>query len=395
MVLVSFDGMRWDAPARADAPNLRRLARAGAEAARGLVPPFPASTFPAHATLVTGAYPDRHGIVNNEFLDRERGLFKKDDDASWLLREPLWATAERQGVRAAVYHWVCAGASWRGVAPSIRVAFDPGPPDSEAVDRVIDWLGAGGPGRPRLILAYLHGPDAAGHREGALSRAVLDEVARCDRLVGRLLQALDRLGRPVALLLVSDHGMSDVTTPIDLRRLLAGAVPGASAIGIGGASNIYCPRPAACGAAESILSRVPGLTVYRRDDLPPDLHYRLAARSGDLVAVAPRGSYFADREPRRGPRPRGMHGYRPEEPEMRGIFYAWGAGIRQGSRPETVRMIDIDPLICRLLGIEPPAGMDGRVPEELLVMPAGQSAAKGRTGPPRPPPAPVGPDGPP
>src|SRR5207245_8094707 len=115
-----------------------------------------------------------------------------------------------------------------------------------------------------------------------------------------------------------------------------------------------------------------GLTVYRRDELPPDLHYRLAARSGDLVAIAPPGTYFADREPHRGPPPRGMHGYRPDDPEMRGIFYAWGAGIRKGSRPETVRMIDVDPLICRLLGIEPPAGIDGRVPEELLVMPAGE-----------------------
>ena len=333
--------------------------------------------------------------MNNEFLDRERGLFKRDDDASWLLREPLWATAERQGVRAAVYHWVCSGRSWRGVAPSIRVPYDPGPPDAESVDRIIGWLTTPGSGRPRLILAYLHGPDAAGHREGPLSQAVLNEVRLCDRLVGRLLQALGHLGRPVALLLVSDHGMSDVRTPIDVRRLLAGAAPGVRAIGIGGTSNIYCSRPAACGAAESILSRAPGLTVYRRDELPPDLHYRLAARSGDLVAIAPPGTYFADREPHRGPPPRGMHGYRPDDPEMRGIFYAWGAGIRKGSRPETVRMIDVDPLICRLLGIEPPAGIDGRVPEELLVMPAGEPVEKDRPGPARHPPVPGGSGGPP
>src|SRR5207245_1694620 len=204
--------------------------------------------------------PDSHGIVNNEFLDRERGLFKRDADPSWLRREPPWATAERQGGRAAAYHWVCSGRPGRGVAPPIRVPCAPGPPEAEPVDR---------PG----------------------------------------------------------------------RRLLAGAAPGARAIGIGGTANIYCSRPAACGAPESILSRAPGLTVYRRDELPPDLHYRLAARSGDLVAIAPPGTYFADREPHRGPPPRGMHGYRPDDPEMRGIFYAWGAGIRKGSRHARVRGI--------------------------------------------------------
>ena len=85
------------------------------------------------------------------------------------------------------------------------------------------------------------------------------------------------------------------------------------------------------------------------------------------MAVAPRGTYFAETEAPRGPPPRGMHGYGPDDPEMRGIFYGWGAGIRKGVRVETLRMIDIEPLVCRLLGIDPPAGIEGRSPEELLV----------------------------
>lgn len=370
VVLVSFDGMRWDAPGRADAPNLARMAREGVSASLGLVPPFPASTFPAHATLATGSYPDRHGIMNNEFLDSERGLFIRGDDASWLLSEPLWATAERQGIRAAVYHWVCSKTPWRGVAASIRVPFEAGTTDGEAIDQVIRWLRATGPDRPRLILAYLHGPDAAGHRDGPASRAVLGQVVRCDRLVARLLAESGRLARPITLLVVSDHGMREVTRPLDLRRLLARAAPGARAIGSGGTSNIYCARPAACRTAQALLARLPGLTLYTRERLPPDLHYGLPSRAGDLVAIASPGTYFAETEAPRGPPPRGMHGYRPDDAEMRGIFYAWGAGIRKGIRVDTLRMIDIDPLVCRLLQIEPPAGIDGRSPEDLLVRPA-------------------------
>ncbi|MEK7798994.1 MAG: alkaline phosphatase family protein, partial [Acidobacteriota bacterium] len=92
VVLLSIDGMRWDYPARTKAPALARMAAAGASA-RTLIPPFPTTTFPAHASLVTGVHPDRHGIMNNAFLDRGRGAYRREDDASWLLAEPLWVTA--------------------------------------------------------------------------------------------------------------------------------------------------------------------------------------------------------------------------------------------------------------------------------------------------------------
>src|SRR5207249_3960771 len=65
-------------------------------------------------------------------------------------------------------------------------------------------------------------------------------------------------------------------------------------------------------------------------------------------------------------RARVMHGYRPEEKSMQGIFRAWGAGVRRGSRSDSIRAVDVAPFVCRLLGIECPPGIDGRAPEELL-----------------------------
>jgi predicted AlkP superfamily pyrophosphatase or phosphodiesterase len=63
VVLVSFDGWRWDYIDRANTPNLHALAARGVQA-RGLIPSFPPKTFPNHFTIVTGLFPEHHGIVS-------------------------------------------------------------------------------------------------------------------------------------------------------------------------------------------------------------------------------------------------------------------------------------------------------------------------------------------
>jgi predicted AlkP superfamily pyrophosphatase or phosphodiesterase len=363
VVLISIDGLRWDHPRRAETPHLARMAREGSSAS--LVPPFPASTFPSHATLATGVQPDRHGILNNEFLDRERGPFRMADDSSWLLAEPVWATAERQGRRAAVYHWVFSYTPWRGVAATTRLPFSRDVKDDEKASRISEWIGRRGPDRPRLILSYWHGPDAAGHRNGPEAPEVLRRVRQTDRLIGRLIETIARTGRRVALIVVSDHGMAGVTRTHRTDLILSGRAARARAFSTGATSNVYCPDEAACAAAAAALRGIAGVTIFPLQGLPHDLRYALPSRTGDLVVIAPRGSYFEDGPTGRTPA-LGMHGYRPEEPDMRGVFYAWGAGLRAGARLETIHAVDVAPLVCRLLGIDPPPGTDGRPPAEFL-----------------------------
>jgi predicted AlkP superfamily pyrophosphatase or phosphodiesterase len=59
------------------------MQREGARAER-LVPVYPSSTFPNHVSVATGTYPDRHGIVDNEFFDRARGAFDRAAEADWI-----------------------------------------------------------------------------------------------------------------------------------------------------------------------------------------------------------------------------------------------------------------------------------------------------------------------
>src|SRR5882672_12847130 len=70
LILISIDGFRWDYLQKYDAPTLRQLAASGVHATR-LTPSFPSKTFPNHYTIVTGLYPEHHGIVSNWFFDPE------------------------------------------------------------------------------------------------------------------------------------------------------------------------------------------------------------------------------------------------------------------------------------------------------------------------------------
>jgi len=64
VILISFDGWRWDYDTKAPAPHLRGLMARGVRA-ENLIPSFPSKTFPNHYTVVTGLYPGRHGVVAN------------------------------------------------------------------------------------------------------------------------------------------------------------------------------------------------------------------------------------------------------------------------------------------------------------------------------------------
>ena len=110
VILISLDGFRADYLDRFQLPTLQRLMRRGTRA-KSMIPVFPSLTFPNHYSLVTGLFPDRHGIVGNSFYDpARRQKYSMDNadavrDGSWYSGEPIWVTAESQGMVAACYFW--------------------------------------------------------------------------------------------------------------------------------------------------------------------------------------------------------------------------------------------------------------------------------------------------
>lgn len=357
VILVSLDGFRWDYLDRGLTPALTRLAAEGVRA-EAMIPVFPTKTFPNHATLVTGRYPARHGIVGNSFTAPDLGA-KFSFARRWSVRyprfwlaEPIWVAAERQGQRTAPFFWPGAEANIGGVRPSYVVPYDPQMRDGARVTQVLRWLELPAKRRPTFLTLYLSGVDDAGHRYGPDAPETRQAIAHADSIVSRLVEALGRRGIAdrVNLIIVSDHGMTALSPDrvIHLDRYLPSAW-----IDVDNLSPVLMAWPRA-GLEDSMYARLhkaPHLSVYRRAELPARYHLEGSARVPPVVAIADPG--WKIESPGHASRSvHGDHGYDDTVTDMRAIFIAHGPAFRRGVVMPPFRNIHVYALMTKLLGLE-------------------------------------------
>ena len=160
VVMLSMDGFRWDYPEKANTPNLDSIEKIGVRA-KASIPCFPTKTFPNHYSIATGLYPDNHGLIFNNFyatdLDKNYSIADREsvNDSSFYFGEPIWVTAEKQGVKSASYFWVGAEASHENIFPTYHYAYDESVSFEERIDGVISWLQLPEKDRPHLIMARI------------------------------------------------------------------------------------------------------------------------------------------------------------------------------------------------------------------------------------------------
>ena len=366
VILISIDGFRWDYLQRYEAPTLRQLAAAGGHI-RSLTPSYPSKTFPNHYTLVTGLRPAHHGIVGNWFYDpatgESFGMKKPESNTNprWWGGEPIWITAERQGVRSGCYFWPGSEAPHDGRLASFWLPFNDRLPSPDRVDGVLHWLDLPPAQRPRLITLYFSAVDSAGHKLGPDSPAMQNSITEVDQAIARLLAGLDRLGLhgQANLVIVSDHGMS-LTSPDrvifleDLMELSSVEVE---------ATGTYAgvrPKPGTRTAAEladAIRARAPAhLQVYERDHLPPRFHYDHNDRI-PAVMLVPDDQWSLEVKtgwPARAANyDKGSHGWDNATPNMGALFIASGPAFKPGVELPAADNIHVYNLLCALLGISP------------------------------------------
>jgi predicted AlkP superfamily pyrophosphatase or phosphodiesterase len=371
VILLSWDGTRYDYPSRVTTEALARMARDGAHASR-LTPVFPSSTFPNHVSLATGTYVDRHGIIENVFTDRRGKRFSYENDASWIEAEPLWIAAERQKVRAAVYFWVGSESEWRGRAATYRIRpFDPSVGEAAKVDQILKWLDLPDEARPGLVMSWWHGCDGVGHTKGPNAPEIASQLLAQDRELARLFAGLDARGAwaYTTVIVTSDHGMAEITGVIDAESALESAGIRARVEYSGGEGQVYLRNFAQLDAALAALAKVEGLAAYPNQRLPAGLRSDYPGRSGDLTLVASPPNMLGRATPlqrlsaawsRLRGKSIGAHGFDPALPDMGAIFYALGRGVPRGAELGEVRAIDVAPTAAALLGINPPEESEGR-----------------------------------
>src|SRR5580692_6014690 len=213
VILVSLDGFRYDYPRIYHSPNLDALGAGGASAPAGMIPAYPSITFPNHYTIVTGLYPEHHGIVANVFYDpaRKQVYSYKDEqtvtDGTWYGGTPLWVLAEQQGMRSACFFWPASEAEIQGKRPSYYLAYNDAFPDDKRVDQVLAWLQLPPEKRPHFITLYMSDTDHAGHAYGPDAPETAAAVHLVDDMIGKLSAGITTTGLPVDLIVLADHGM--------------------------------------------------------------------------------------------------------------------------------------------------------------------------------------------
>lgn len=473
LLLVSVDGLAHATLQRflPRLPTLRRLAAIGFR--RPLTTIFPSVTWASHVSAITGQYPRVHGILGNRWYQSGKGLVRpylaQTSDLVRASRTPsLYDLAHARG-------WVTAGINWSGTQYSRTLTYNlpetmhstqlPAKLLSPALRKIVRklrWPHAKGrwkrslrwPRRlgatmkredlssdrlstelalkllrlprtkvPRLLMVHFVAGDTVQHARGTRSPKLFSTILAQDRMIADLLHAYRRAGLSdqTAVLVLADHGFTDVHRTMDLRLLLHRegisryrratgryvAKERVYSVFNGHAAFVYVKNGDEKVAA--LIARLVKRPAYRscvKAVYLPDQYARLGLpQPVDLAGEQRRPHRVNERHVYRHPgapslivmsqphcgfssnhsfsvirRTRwhyGIHGYLPTFRSLQAFLIGAGAGLtrKRGAIEKPARIVDVTPTAAHLLGLRWPKRspgtdrsftLDGRVLRDLL-----------------------------
>ncbi|KAJ9489691.1 hypothetical protein VN97_g3592 [Penicillium thymicola] len=383
-IFISLDGFRADFLDRGLTPALNSLVANGVSP-QYMNPSFPSVTFPNHFTLMTGLYPESHGIVGNTFWDpnmKEEFYYTHPTvsmQPKWWMAEPLWVTAEKQRMKTAIHMWPGSEAHIGDKEPTFLDKYNGTEVLSRKVDRILEFLDLPGledesqitAERPQFIVAYVPNVDQDGHKFGPNSTEIRNTISEADNMIASIMTGLERrnLTEVVNIVVVSDHGMATTSTErlIQLDDLidydLIDHIDGWPSAGL------RPKRPEDLETLRKQLEKVApeyahAFEFYTRETMPERYHFSNNERIAPLWvipktgwAIVNRGEFDVKEALKTGKQynPNGIHGYDHEHPLMRAIFIARGPAFphKPNSRVEVFQNIEVYNIVCDSLGVEP------------------------------------------
>lgn len=214
LLLVSFDGFRWDYIDRVPMPNFYAVMQDGVMV-KQVENIYITKTFPNHYTLVTGLYAETHGMVSNEMYDPvlNRSFSVEADSLYesqwWDEAVPLWVSIQAAGGRSGAAMWPGSDVKIRGLFPNRFLRYNASVPFESRVERIIHWFSAATDEAVDFGVLYWEEPDESGHLLGPQSPLMDAVIAGIDDKLGFLINELKKAGiyEKVNLIVTSDHGM--------------------------------------------------------------------------------------------------------------------------------------------------------------------------------------------
>ena len=362
LVLVSIDGFRWDYLDWPQATNMRSIAAQGSRVIK-LRTVYPSKTYPGHLSIATGLQPTQHGVIDNYFCRSDRSdcysMGKGRKDPSWLAGIPLWTLVEQQGGRASTFFWPESDAPFSNTLPTDYRPYDGRVPHLQRVQQAIDWLALPADKRPDLVTLYFSVVDSASHTYGPAAPATLTAINEVDRQIAVLWQAIESINTQqdanINLMLVSDHGMSEVdpnlfidtstlprpkgfkrvngSTRVTYYQRDTDADIDGLADALDRMSEGRWRRLSSLDLAERNFENHPGVGDVIIETAPPRVFRRGGGKNADL---------------------RGMHGYPATVEDMAAFLVAAGPQFQEGKVIPEAHQLDVYPVAATLLDLTVP-----------------------------------------
>jgi len=377
VLVVCMDGFRWDYLDRNITPNINKFAEKGVKA-MSLMPVFPSKTFPNHYSIITGQYPENHGIISNSFSDPYTGksysLSNIDEvkNSRWYHGEAFWETAKRNGIITASYFWPGSELNIEYRRPDLYNEYDHKKPFNDRIDGVKKWLELPYQQRPHFVTLYFHEPDAVGHSKGVYADETNNTLMSLDSLFGTLINKMNELdiADSLNIILLSDHGMSDLSDDkmIDLEELLKDL--NCKYQNNGTFVMIEAESKTRDDVYNYLKSNANGFSAYHKEDMPEYLHYFKHPFISNILLLAENGWHFTEKSKASKYKDKmvATHGWDNHWLNMHGIFMADGPAFKDNYKVGTIWNIDIYPLLCSIFGIEPISRIDGKAERIIFLL---------------------------
>uniref|UniRef100_UPI0037E83A9F ectonucleotide pyrophosphatase/phosphodiesterase family member 1 n=1 Tax=Semicossyphus pulcher TaxID=241346 RepID=UPI0037E83A9F len=370
LILVSLDGFRAEylKDHGSHVPVISKLRRTGTTTPH-MRPVYPTKTFPNHYSIVTGLYPESHGIVDNKMYDVTQNTFfslKTDEkfNPKWYQGEPVWLTAMRHKLKAGTFFWPGSDVPINGSYPNLYMQYDKSIAFERRVSTVLEWLSLPQGERPDFFTLYLDEPDSSGHRYGPSSGQVVQALEKVDRIVGMLMDGLTQrnLLGCVNVIIASDHGMEEASC--NKASFVSTFLNNTADFGViqGPAARIrptQLPDNFFSFDYESLVKNLSCRTSdqpmrpYLKENLPKRMHFaynkriergHLYMKEGWQAAMNRQDTKYCTG---------GFHGSDNLFTNMQAIFIGYGPGFKENTVVPPFENIEVYNLMCDLLGIRP------------------------------------------
>lgn len=406
VLMISLDGLRPADVIEADKkglklPNLTAFLKQSAYAS-GVKNVLPTVTYPDHTTLITGVWPDKHGIGNNETFDPTGKNFQGWYWYAEDIKVPtLWdAVHDKAGIVGSVGWPVSVGALsitynvpeyWRAQNAEdlkiVRAVATPGligkleqetklplgalfgeEPQND-LGRTAYAMQIIADAKPQFMTVHLVSLDHYQHTYGPDTEKSKAALEALDADVGKLIAAAKAASPDVTVAIVSDHGFAAVHDGVFLNKALAeaglitlddkGALKSydAYAWNAGGSAAIVLKNP----DDAAIKAKVEAVLTKLAADPKSGVARWIGKKDIEARGGSTKASYWVDFKIGWSGEGdftisktftlKGTHGYFPDNKEMRATFMIAGPGIKAKKLGE-IDMRDIAPTLAKILDVK-------------------------------------------